>query len=204
MDNLPAALATLVARHEVDPIKDFDALISELKELAGQPPATGFEYRHHPAWDDTWLKLDESQVAIVLERGHPVQRRRIMGGWESYVGGPVASEPAVGMFPIDAMAPRPDVPHAERIFAASKDLYDAWARGETWAVDTPLHSAYVLFFLETINDAIGDLVDRWKDNGMMGEFPDALAVQDDLRRIICVEAHQGSDANTGTEVTEAP
>jgi hypothetical protein len=199
MDNLSTALAALVARHEANPVSDFDAFLAEVKDLANRPPAIGFEYRHHPAWDDTWLELDESQVAIVLERGHPVQRRRIMGGWESYIGGPVAPEPSVGMFPIDTMAPRPDVPHAERIFAASKDLYDAWTRGETWAVDAPLHSSYVFFFLETITDAIGDLVDRWKDNGMVGEFPDALAVQDELRRIICVEVQQGTEANAGTE-----
>ncbi|WP_159702980.1 hypothetical protein [Arthrobacter sp. 18067] len=43
MDNLPAALATLVARHEADPIKDFDALISELKEVAGYRSLTAGE-----------------------------------------------------------------------------------------------------------------------------------------------------------------
>ena len=43
MDNLPAALATLVARHEADPIKDFDALITELKEVAGYRSLTAGE-----------------------------------------------------------------------------------------------------------------------------------------------------------------
>ncbi|QOT19712.1 hypothetical protein HMI59_23575 (plasmid) [Paenarthrobacter sp. YJN-5] len=91
------------------------------------------------------------------------------------------------MFPVDAMAPRPETPHAERIFAASKDLFDAWSRGESWALEKPLHEAYVIFFLETISDAISDLCMRWDAAGRPGNFPDSLAVQEELKRIICLE-----------------
>jgi hypothetical protein len=98
------------------------------------------------------------------------------------------------MFPVDLMADRPVVPHSERIFAASKELHDAYGRGEEWTLNVPLHEAYVLFFLEVTNDAIGDLVTRWKTNGMVGEFPDALAVQAELKRIICLEDKQASEA----------
>lgn len=189
MDTLSAALAELAARHESSPDQDFDALLAEVKELAGNP-ATAYEYRHNLGWDNTWLELDEPQLDHVLRMGHPVERRRIVGGWERYTGGRELPEPEFGMFPIDDMAPRPEIPHAERIFAASKDLYSAWERGESWALDLPLHRAYVFFFLETINDAIGELNQRWKEHGMVGEFPDSLAVQDELKRIICIEDKQ--------------
>lgn len=187
MDNLSSALAALTARHDNSPDKNFDALLAEVKHLADNPPATGHEYRHHPGWDDTWMELDAAQVELVLKRGHQVERRRIVGGWESYTGGQDLPEPEIGMFPVDDMAPRPETPHAERIFAASKDLFDAWSRGEAWALEKPLHEAYVIFFLETISDAISDLCDRWNAAGRPVNFPDSLAVQEELKRIICLE-----------------
>ncbi|MET4143909.1 hypothetical protein [Arthrobacter sp. UYCo732] len=102
------------------------------------------------------------------------------------------------MFPIDTDAPRPEIPHAERIFAASKELHDAYARDEEWTRDKPLHEAYVLFFLETLNDAISALNDRWNQAGRIGPFPDSLAVSDELKRIICLEDAQEHDsAQTG-------
>lgn len=91
------------------------------------------------------------------------------------------------MFPINLSSVRPEVPYSERIFAASREVFDAYERGEEWTLRVPLHEAYVLFFLETVNDAIGDLNDRWKNSGMVGGFPDSLAVQDELKRIICIE-----------------
>lgn len=194
MDNLATALAELAARHEASTEQDFAALLAEVKELAGHPPATGYQYRHNMGWDSTWMDLDEGLTDLVLERGHTVERRRVIGGWEPYTGGRKLHEPEFGMFPIDAMASRPEVPHAERIFAASKDLYDAWSRGESWALEMPLHRAYVFFFLESINDAIDDLIDRWKNGGMVGGFPDSLAVQDELKRIICLEDKQAEAA----------
>jgi hypothetical protein len=105
------------------------------------------------------------------------------------------------VFPVDIDAPRPDIPHAERIFAASKELHDAYARGDEWTKAMPLHEAYVQFFLETLNDAIGALMERWKTGGMVGEFPDALAVQDELKRIICLEDKQAAGAAVAPEAT---
>ena len=102
------------------------------------------------------------------------------------------------MFPIDLGADRPEVPYSERIFAASKDVFDAYGRDEEWTRRVPLHEAYVLFFLEMTNDAIGDLIDRWKNTGMVGEFPDALAVQDELKWIICLEDKQAAEKLEGT------
>lgn len=187
MDNLSSALAALVARHDNSPDKDFDALLAEVKQLAGEPPATGYEYRNNPGWDSSWFELDESQLDLVLERGHHVQRRRIVGDWEDYTGGPRVPEPAIGIFPVDVMAPRPATPHSERIFAASKDLYDAWSRGESWALEKPLHESYVIFFLETISDAVVAMVERWNAAGRPGNYPDSLAVHHELARIICLE-----------------
>lgn len=106
------------------------------------------------------------------------------------------------MFPLDD-SPRPEIPHAERIFAASKELHDAYARDEEWTRGQPLHEAYVLFFLETVNEAIGALNDRWKDNGMVGQFPDSLAVQDELKRIICLEDQQAQEAAAARNAGES-
>lgn len=105
------------------------------------------------------------------------------------------------MFPIDVDAPRPALPHAERIFAASKELHDAYVRGEEWTRRLPIHEAYVFFLLEVANDAIGDLMERWKTSGMVGAFPDALAVQAELKRIICLEDKQAAEAVGTPEAT---
>lgn len=91
------------------------------------------------------------------------------------------------MFPIDPYADRPAVPYSERIFAASKELHDAYGRGEEWTRAMPLHEASTLFFLEVLSDAIGDLNERWNAAGRPGPFPDSLDVQAELRRIICLE-----------------
>lgn len=105
------------------------------------------------------------------------------------------------MFPIDIDARRPEVPHSERIFAASKELHDAYARDEEWTRSMPLHEAYVLFFLETISDAVGDLCDRWNAAGRIGTFPDSIAVQEELKRIICLEDRQVAEAAGKPEVS---
>lgn len=98
------------------------------------------------------------------------------------------------MFPVDVDAPRPAIPHSERIFAASKELHEAYARGDEWTKAMPLHEAYVQFFLETISDAVSDLCDRWNAAGRIGSFPDSIAVQEELSRIICLEDNRGRDA----------
>ncbi|HEX9089245.1 MAG TPA: hypothetical protein VF867_17275 [Arthrobacter sp.] len=100
------------------------------------------------------------------------------------------------MFPIDIDAPRPVIPHSERIFAASKELHDAYARDEEWTRRMPIHEGYVFFFLEVTNDAIGDLIRRWDEAGRPGPFPDALAVQEELKRIICLEDTQAAAATS--------
>lgn len=102
------------------------------------------------------------------------------------------------MFPVDTDAPRPAVPHSERIFAASKDLHDAYVREEAWTKVMPLHEAYTVFFLETVSDAVSALVDRWVAAGRPGHFPDALAVQEELKRIICLEDNQGRGTAEGS------
>lgn len=91
------------------------------------------------------------------------------------------------MFPIDIDAPRPEIPHSERIFAASKELHDAYARDEEWTRVMPLHEASVLFFTEVIGDAMHALNTRWDEAGRPSDFPDALAVRDERNRIACAE-----------------
>jgi hypothetical protein len=98
------------------------------------------------------------------------------------------------VFPIDVDAPRPPIPHAERIFAASKELHDAYARGEECTKVMPLHEAYVVFFLETISDAVVAMTEKWHDSGRIGHFPDSIAVQHELQRIICLEDNRARDA----------
>lgn len=105
------------------------------------------------------------------------------------------------MFPIDVDAPRHGIPRAERIFAASKELHDAYARGEEWTKVMPLHEAYVIFFLETISDAVSDLCDRWNAAGRIGHFPDSIAVQEELKRIICLEDNQARETAATPEAT---
>lgn len=197
---LHTELRDLLQRHLPSKNQDSQNILMELQMLlARDTPA--YEYRHNLGWDGTWMELDESQLELVLERGHAVQRRRIMGGWEDYTGGRTVpeEEPEFGMHPADTMAPRPDVPHSERIFAASRELFEAWERSEPWAVQKPLHEAYVLFFLDSIMDAITDLINRWKDDGMVGPFPDSLEVQDELRRIVCLEDARAAAAEKDQE-----
>lgn len=105
------------------------------------------------------------------------------------------------MFPIEVDAPRPETPHSERIFAASKELHDAYERGDEWTKAKPLHEAYVLFFMETLNDAIGALNDRWDEGGRIGPFPDSLAVQDELKWIICLEETPPAKSGTPDPIT---
>lgn len=96
------------------------------------------------------------------------------------------------MFPIDIDAPRPEIPHSERIFAASKELHEAYARNEEWTKVMPLHEAAVQFVLETVSDATMSLILKWDEAGRPGAFPDALAVRDELNRIACIEAKQAA------------
>lgn len=88
MEQLIAELKNLVARHATSPNTDFYALLGGLNiilERAAAAPVE-YQYRHHPKWDTTWLDLDESQIAVVLEHCHNVERRQIAGGWETVEG----------------------------------------------------------------------------------------------------------------------
>lgn len=121
MDQLLADLRHLVTHHAATAHPDFSGLISGLTaaiERAETAPSS-YEYRHHLGWDDTWMELDESQIAVVLDT---VTRCSAAG-----------SPPAIGkllrrrlVFPLDD-SHRPEIPHSERIFAASKELHDAYA-----------------------------------------------------------------------------
>jgi hypothetical protein len=91
------------------------------------------------------------------------------------------------VFPIDLGSDRPEIPYSVRIFAASKEFHDAYARDEEWTRRMPIHEAYVLFFLDMTGDAISAMNRRWDKAGRPGHFPDSLVVQDELRRIICLE-----------------
>ncbi|MBG0738763.1 hypothetical protein IV500_04935 [Paeniglutamicibacter antarcticus] len=51
-------------------------------------PAT-YQYRNHPSWDTAWMDLDRSQVGIVLDLGHAVERSLVAGDWEAVTGVPV-------------------------------------------------------------------------------------------------------------------
>lgn len=51
------------------------------------------------------MDLDESQIGVVLKQGLTVERRLIIGGWESVTEAPI-------VFPVDSMAARPAVPHS--------------------------------------------------------------------------------------------
>lgn len=104
------------------------------------------------------------------------------------------------MYPIDDNAPRPEIPYSERIFATSKELHEAYANKEPWTETTPLHEASVLLVLTAVEDATWALVDRWNDCGMMTPFPDALAVRDEIIRIVCKEAKEEYAAELANKI----
>jgi hypothetical protein len=83
MEELLADLRKLAARHRRSANEDVQELVLDLSVLLDSAPAPAYQYRHHTNWDTTWLDLDESQLDIVLERGHTVQRRLILDSWEN-------------------------------------------------------------------------------------------------------------------------
>ena len=87
MANLHADLRTLIERHLPSKNQEAQDILMELAILLGDTPT--YQYRNHPSWDTTWMDLDEHQIATVLEHGHTVERRLILGDWE-----PVAEVPA--------------------------------------------------------------------------------------------------------------
>lgn len=83
MEELLAGLRKLAARHRVSSNDDVQELLLDLNVLLDDVSAPEYQYRNHPAWDTTWMDLDEEQVAVVLKHGHAVERRLIAGGWEA-------------------------------------------------------------------------------------------------------------------------
>lgn len=90
MEELLASLRALSERFADSPSDDAREISLELDALVQSAPAAEYEYRHNLGWDNTWMELDEAHVALVLKRGHTVERRQaIRGGWE-----PVTEVPA--------------------------------------------------------------------------------------------------------------
>jgi hypothetical protein len=83
MEELLASLRALSARYADSPGDDARELSWELDVLIQEAPSPAYQYRNHPRWDTTWMDLDESQVGVVLEHGHSVERRLILGDWEA-------------------------------------------------------------------------------------------------------------------------
>lgn len=82
MANLHADLTSIINSHLPSKNQEAQDILMELTILLHATAPT-YQYRHHPAWDTTWVELDESQVAIVLERGHAVERQHVLGDWEA-------------------------------------------------------------------------------------------------------------------------
>jgi hypothetical protein len=83
MANLHTDLRGIIDTHRHSENPEVQDLLRDLEltlDTAG-PPA--YQHRHHPTWDTTWMELDESQVAIVLERGHTVERQLLLDAWET-------------------------------------------------------------------------------------------------------------------------
>ena len=89
MANLHTDLREIIKTHRHSENQEVHDLLRDLEltlDTAGTPE---YQYRNHPSWDTTWMDLDEHQIATVLEHGHTVERRLILGDWE-----PVAEVPA--------------------------------------------------------------------------------------------------------------
>lgn len=83
MANLHADLRELIARHRHSETPEVQDLLRDLDLILDSAPASVYQYRHHPGWDTTWMELDESQLEIVLKRGHTVERQALLGNWET-------------------------------------------------------------------------------------------------------------------------
>ncbi|KIS27851.1 hypothetical protein TV39_08985 [Arthrobacter sp. SPG23] len=88
MEQLIAELESLLARHASSPNPDFYGLLGSLNIIVQVVEAAPCEYhnRHILGWDSTWLDLEESQVAHVPRKVHPVERRPIARVGDSHRG----------------------------------------------------------------------------------------------------------------------
>jgi hypothetical protein len=85
MEEILAALRALSARYRDSDSDEARELSWELDVLLQATPAPAYQHRHHMAWDNTWLDLDETQLEHVLNLGHTVERRALAGGWEPVI-----------------------------------------------------------------------------------------------------------------------
>mgnify|MGYP003430177356 FL=1 len=88
MEELLAELRKLAARHRCTSNEEVQDLLLDLGIILDNAPAPAFQYRNHPAWDTTWMDLDEAQVDVVLKHGHTVERRLVSGDWASVTEAP--------------------------------------------------------------------------------------------------------------------
>lgn len=92
MDELLASLRQLVKQYPDSPDGSYPDLLWDLNVLIDSAPAPVYQYRNHPKWDTTWMDLDESQVPVVLQHGHQVERRQVTGVWEPVTEAPRVSD----------------------------------------------------------------------------------------------------------------
>lgn len=69
MDELLADLRKLAARHRSSSNEGLQDFLLDLGFILDDAPVAAYQYRNHPAWDTTWMDLDEAQVAVVLKLG---------------------------------------------------------------------------------------------------------------------------------------
>jgi len=90
MANVHTDLRELLERHRHSENPEVQDLLRDLElTIAGTP---NYRYRHHPTWDTTWMDLAEHQVAVVLKHWHTVERRIILGDWETVTEAPRVSD----------------------------------------------------------------------------------------------------------------
>lgn len=83
MANLHADLSRIIQRHRASSNEDVQEILLDLNIALDDAGTPEYQYRNHPAWDTTWMDLDVSQVSVVLEHGHFVERRTVLGEWET-------------------------------------------------------------------------------------------------------------------------
>lgn len=85
MEQLLADLRKLAARHRGSLNQDCQDLRLDLNIILDDASTPAYQYRNRPSWDTTWLDLEESQIVVVLTMGHIVERRLVLGDWETVV-----------------------------------------------------------------------------------------------------------------------
>lgn len=86
--NLHAELTDVITRYLPSKNQEPQDILMELAVLLHKTGTPEYQYRNHPAWDTTWMDLDEAQIAVVLKHDHTVERRLILGDWEAVTEAP--------------------------------------------------------------------------------------------------------------------